>query len=409
MMILLLAMAVGLAADVPADDHLHVYSDCSSPRTAGDPKGCDWHATLNLSAATTVVDGSKEGGQLLVDVEGGVTWRSARGDSSLVHAAHANGVRALPIVGPKAGRRQKPGDPPFTYRKLFGNATALARAAASIAAMSTAAGYDGVEFDMEGIGAPFETPHDQGFDYGSAYVSLVRQTRAAVLLAQPRGRVTVTIGLNDMTKKDEKPVFASYHVAALANTTDGIFVMAYDMWHSHPYCAGPNAPLPTIEHNLKTWLAAGVPASSLILGIPWYGRSYACLTNVSAGTGDCAQSTCLSGDKAHPAPHGPTFTLWQVLAKLKDSQQQVGEGAAPACVRGWSDAWQSPWIECPATKDTLRTVVWYDDANSTAAKAALAKKLQLGGIGLFSAEMAGAIGSVGADQAWAALGAFRGP
>jgi hypothetical protein len=136
MMILLLAMAVGLAADVPADDHLHVYSDCSSPPTAGDPKGCDWHATLNLSAATTVVDGSKEGGQLLVDVEGGVTWRSARGDSSLVHAAHANGVRALPIVGPKAGRRQKPGDPPFTYRKLFGNATALARAAASIAAMS---------------------------------------------------------------------------------------------------------------------------------------------------------------------------------------------------------------------------------------------------------------------------------
>ena len=87
---------------------------------------------------------------------------------------------------------------------------------------------------------------------------------------------------------------------------------------------------------------------------------------------------------------------------------QVGEGAAPACVRGWSDAWQSPWIECPATKDTLRIVVWYDDANSTAAKAALAKKLQLGGIGLFSAEMAGAIGSVGADQAWAALEAFRG-
>ena len=405
LLLLLLALSASSCADVPADDHLHVYSDCESPPTARDPKGCDWHTTLNFSAVTTVVDGSKLGGQLTIDVEGGVTWRTTAGDSSLVHAAHTNGVRALPIVGvAKLGK--KGGSAAFTYRKFLGNASALTHAAASIATMATAAGFDGVEFDLEGIGAPCGSPHDQGFDYGSAFVSLVRQTRAAVRVAQPRGRVTVTIGLNDMTRKVEKPVFESYHVAALANTTDGIFVMAYDMWHSHAYCAGPNAPLPTIEHNLKTWLAAGVPASALILGIPWYGRSYVCLTNVSSGTGDCAQSTCLSGDKAHPSKHGPTYTLWQILAKLKESQQA---GAGAGCVRGWSDVWQSPWMDCPATKDTLRTVVWYDDANSTTAKASLARKLQLGGIGLFSAEMAGPINSADARQTWAALGAFVDP
>ena len=60
-------------------------------------------------------------------------------------------------------------------------------------------------------------------------------------------------------------------------------------------------------------------------------------------------------------------------------------------------------------QDGSYTVAWLLLWISVAkAKAALAKKLQLGGIGLFSAEMAGAIGSVGADQAWAALEAFRG-
>ena len=97
------------------------------------------------------------------------------------------------------------------------------------------------------------------------------------------------------------------------------------------------------------------------------------------------------------------YAVWQIQAQLKKHAQQLGSGGdgdTAGCVRGWSDLWQSPWRECPhglTGQDTLRTVVWYDDANSTALTAALAKKLKLGGsdcsrlkwLGLLTARMRG--------------------
>lgn len=92
---------------------------------------------------------------------------------------------------------------------------------------------------------------------------------------------------------------------------------------------------------------------------------------------------------------GPTFTLWQVEDKL---ERQM-------CARGWSDQWGSPYIDCRASAATggVRTVTWYDDANSTALKAGLAKRLGLGGVGVFTAEMAGAITEPLAQRTWGAL------
>ena len=52
------------------------------------------------------------------------------------------------------------------------------RAAREIASLASLSGYDGAEFDMEGIGAPYEV--SPGFDYGSAYVGLINATRSAL-------------------------------------------------------------------------------------------------------------------------------------------------------------------------------------------------------------------------------------
>ena len=395
------ALCRPLPSPAPARD-VHVYSDCSSPPSPDDPRGCSWRGTLNLSAVTTVVDGSKNGGQLSIAVDGGVSWRTASVDSELVCAAHAHGVRVLPIVGPSV-HKVKGEKSSFDYRGLLSNASAVARAANELASLATAAGYDGVEFDLEGIGAPFETPST--FDFGTAYLGLVGQTRAAVRRAQPHGRVTVTVGLNNISSKVERPVFAAYPVDKLSKTADAIFIMAYDMWHSHAYCAGPNSPLPTVESNLRGWIAAGAERSKLILGIPWYGRSYYCLGNMSAvPKSPCSteaselQPTCTSGDKKHPSPHGPAPSLWAIEKQL----QLPGSG----CVRRWSESWSSPYMDC-SPKSGPRVQTWYDDANSTALKVALANRLQLGGVGIFTAEMAGSIKGEQARQAWDALTSFR--
>ena len=137
-----------------------MYLDCSSPPAgdpgAGlstDPSRCGWNQTLDLSAVTAVVDGSKLGGQLEVAVDGAVTWRSAAGDPELVCRAHQAGVRVFSIAGHLKLPHQD--HVPFDYHGLLSNRSAVARAARGLASMAFEAGYDGVEFDMEAIGAPY--------------------------------------------------------------------------------------------------------------------------------------------------------------------------------------------------------------------------------------------------------------
>ena len=398
---------------LPSSD-VHVYSDCTSPPGAADPDGCDWHKTLNFSAVTTIVQGSKLGGQLVVDNDGSVSWRTKSGpssgssSSSLICTAHSHGVRVLPIVDPPPAPHHVPGTlkKPRDYQTLLQNSSAISRAASELATLATAAGFDGVEFDWEGMGAPYVGAHRSKFDYGTAYVSLLRQTRAAVRKAHRYGSTYVTIGLNNVSSKTEKPVFAAYPLKQMADATDGMFIMACeavhvpshasvsfwsllccslaissalttytktttrkidgacrmcvrvhehcvfkdDMNHAHAYCGRANSPLDTVTSNLNGWLALGVPRSKLILGIPWYGHVYHCgLSTVLPGP-ECATAapTCIVGSKTKPSligGHGTT-TLWEVEQLLANSSRN-------GCFKGWSEAASSPFIDCPSAAAAL--------------------------------------------------------
>jgi spore germination protein YaaH len=362
---------------------------------------------LNLSVVTTVVDGSKLGGQLEVAVDGKVSWRAAVGNPGLVCAAHARNVRVLPIVGhPKVPHQEHAA---FDYHGLLSNATAVARAARELSMLVAAAGYDGVEFDMEALGAPYGKPHvPGGFDYGMAYVGLVAATRAALRAATTAHATTfVTVGALNVSAQDEAPVFAAYPLVPLAEATDGIFIMGYDMNKGHDTCAGPNAPIDVLGAYVGGYIAVGVPPEKLILGIPWYGRQYYCN---GTGTGlsvipACTRSTCFCGSPGHYAPYEGVPSLWQTRARLRSAR-------TTGCSRGWDERAGSPWMDCPATATVPRTQTWYDDENSTRLKVELADRLGLGGIGVFSAEMAGDPTTVGDEEAvkaaWAALSRFNG-
>ena len=60
-------------------------------------------------------------------------------------------------------------------------------------------------------------------------------------------------------------IFRAFHaLPPLTRASDGIFIMAYDMWHGRRFCAGPNSPLAHIESNIGQWIRAGaVPAKLL--------------------------------------------------------------------------------------------------------------------------------------------------
>jgi spore germination protein YaaH len=73
--------------------------------------------------------------------------------------------------------------------------------------------------------------------------------------------------------------------------------------------------------------------------------------------------------------------------------------SSSGCVKHWDDVAGSPYLDCRIGQAHSQT--WYDDARSTALKVALARRLGLRGVGVFTGEAVGS--GHAAQQMWNAL------
>jgi spore germination protein YaaH len=96
--------------------------------------------------------------------------------------------------------------------------------------------------------------------------------------------------------------FSTYNISRLAELADFIFVMGYDMsWNTAKMGtgaleAGPNAPLDSLKVGLLNALKTGIPPSSLVLGLPFYGRLYACDGKSPPKFGNCSCAEKVSSE-----------------------------------------------------------------------------------------------------------------
>ena len=354
---------------------IHVYAD-----GGGSPVNDNWRS-FNFSAISTI--SRMSGHPLIVQPSGAVEINPKSGwpDSDLLCTAHSHNVRVVATV-------LRSHDDPAFYTDLLSNKTAITRAARELAEIVAAAGFDGVEYDLESME---RYTVNATFDVGAAHVSLVAQTRGAVAAAVPGATTTLTMGGSNLSDPAHVPYLRDYPVGELANASDGIFIMFYDMWHSHRVCAGPNSPYNHVEANIAGFLRLA-PASKLILGMPWYGYEYRCNGSTPCTLKGCANSTCIDGSLAHESDHFRAPPYWKV--------QEMLSNASLGCVRGWNDMYQSPFYDCGIGPN--RTQGWYDDPQSTRSKVSLARRLGLRGWGVFTADQAGS--GAGAREMWNALG-----
>jgi chitinase len=162
---------------------------------------------------------------------------------------------------------------------------------------------------------------------------------------------------------------ANVEISRIEPLLDFINVMTYD-YHSGPGRTNFNAPLyaakgdPTPQYNIdvtmRAFLAAKVPASKLLLGIPFYGHGYGSVPNVHAGLfqqGTGKPVNWKQGD-------GDWRTLSQT--RLKD----------PHYVRHWESSARVPWLY----DSTSGTWVSYDDPQSVREKVRYVRERSLGGV-----------------------------
>jgi spore germination protein YaaH/flagellar hook assembly protein FlgD len=187
-------------------------------------------------------------------------WASAR-MSSVITTAHANHTRVVLTVqsfgwNTSGLARQK---------ALLGSPTNRLNLARQIAAAVRDRGADGVNLDFEPL-AP---------GYHTQFTALVRTIRAQLNRIHAGYQLTF----------DTTGSIGNYPIEAATapGGADAIFIMGYDYRNSASSPVGSVAPLDRAGYGIADTIAAyvrRVPASRLILGVPYYGRAWSTATSL---------------------------------------------------------------------------------------------------------------------------------
>jgi hypothetical protein len=215
--------------------------------------------------------------------------------------------------------------------------------AALIAAVS-AKNLDGVNFDFEGEGSADR----------NGLTSLITGVSIALHAANPHWQVTMA---TYASAAGDSAGF--YNVAALAPALDGFFVMAYDM--NDRSSPSPTAPLVGGGYNDTQALqqfTAVVPASKVILGVPYYGYDWPTTDGTSTAQATGGESPLSYGVIA--ASGHPTY---------------------------WDPTTQTPWTAYQVGTQWHET--YFDDPTSLALKAQLANSFHIAGLGIWALGMDG--------------------
>jgi len=214
-------------------------------------------------------------------------------DTALVSRAHAAGARIVLAVG-GADAESTSG-----FAAVTASPSTRQTFISNLLALLNAYGYDGADLD-------WEYPATAG--QRSAYVALVRELRAALGSARS---LSITVPASDWFGQ-------WFDVAAMVPYLDWVGDMTYDIhgpgWSGH---SGANSPLYStaadaqleggaalsVDSSRAYYLARGVPAAKLLLGLPFYGvrfdgatGMYQPLTNTNGGQMEYQQIAGLIGN-----------------------------------------------------------------------------------------------------------------
>ena len=211
----------------------------------------EWHLQ-DLSAIAYFAVTIDQNGNTVTD-EGWPAWQSQQ-LSDMVNAAHAAGVKVYVTVINFS-------DDEMGY--MLSDQGRFHTAVKTATDLMRMRNLDGVVIDFEGS--------DPGLAPG--FVQYVGQVRASVHRANPNGQVIVA------TYAGAAAGGGMYWIGPLAQNSDAIFVMAYDVASSNDAGhATSNAPVAGGAYNdttiVQQYEHAGAGADKLILGVPYYGYKW---------------------------------------------------------------------------------------------------------------------------------------
>ena len=258
----------------------------------------------------------------------------------LVRRAHAAGTRTLLMVGGGQAREQLLGATTDALRPGF---------VADLVAFAREHGFDGLDLDWEPLPG---TDHDSflalAADLRSAWPEAVLTAAVAHL---PAGRESADRMYGRAAEQLDRLNVMTYSMAAAQG--------GWKSWHSAAlYGEGPDTPA-SIDHSIRGYLAAGVPAGRLGIGIGFFGVCYT------------------------PPVDGPRQELRRATIAAADcsmSYAEIMRRYFDPAARRWDAEARVPYLALAGpTGPHGCSYVSYEDAQSIAERAAYVAERGLGG------------------------------
>lgn len=231
------------------------------------------------------------------------------------------------------------------------------------------------EYDLDGVDIDWEYPAMRGAE-GNVYrpedkrnfTLMFKDIRAELdKLEKETGRyyeLTAAVG-------GSKGFIDNTEMAEVGRILDYVFVMTYDYGgrngtvghHTNMYSSEKDGSGSSVDQSIRDFLAAGVPAGKLAVGVGFYGKAWVAETSDNNGMGQ---------RRVHPAQNqGVAQGQGGGYTKIKDTM--IGQNGYK---KFWDKRAKAPYL---FNRDT-KVFVTYDDERSVGEKIKYIKKHKLAGI-----------------------------